>query len=72
MFGSVNLWISSTNYPTRRGCYLRADRRLRYLLLCHSSSMTLQALTLLLRLPLLREVIHKSFSYYCKIAFFVI
>ena len=40
-------------YPTHRGCRLRADHRLRYLLFCyHPFSMKLRALTLLQHLPL--------------------
>ena len=56
--------ISSRGYPTHRGCHLRADRHLRYLLSFHRPiSMMLQALTLPQRLPLLQEVMYNSISY---------
>ena len=65
---SIGQFVITTNFPIRRGCRLKADRRLRYLLSCHCTSAKMQrALSLLLRLPLLQEVIHNSSSYifYC-------
>ena len=57
-------FFNSKGYPTHRGCYHRAGRRLRYLLsLNHRFLQMLQALSLLQRLPLMQEVIHNSSSY---------
>ena len=58
------IYFNSINCPTHRGRRLRVGHRLKYLQSSrYPISMMLQALTLLQRLPLLQEVIHKSSSY---------